>query len=84
MSNSSFDINLVYQSLRETKSRSNLNCAVGRIASLALAMTREKGMGGIASLALAMTREKRMGGIASLALAMTREKLFPLRERRRR
>ena len=57
MSNSSFDINLVYQSLRETKSRSNLNCAVGRIASLALAMTREKGMGRIASLALAMTRE---------------------------
>jgi len=31
-------------------------------------------MGEIASLALAMTREKRMGGIASLALAMTREK----------
>ena len=57
MSNSSFDINLVYQSLRETKSRINLNCAVGRIASLALAMTREKGMGRIASLALAMTRE---------------------------
>jgi len=57
-----------HKSLRETKSRSNLNCAVGRIASLALAMTREK----------------RMGGIASLALAMTREKLFPLRERRRR
>jgi len=34
---------------------------MGEIASLALAMTREKRMGGIASLALAMTREKRMG-----------------------
>ena len=69
--------------MRERKSRSNLNCAEGGIASLALAMTRE---------AYKSLRERKSrsnlncaeGGIASLALAMTTEAHKSLRETKSR